>query len=305
MVTYVLRRLLQSGISILAIVVIVFFLARLTGNPADLYLPVDALEQARVEFAERYGFNDPVIVQFGRFLQNLARGDLGDSIRLGIPALDAVAQALPTTLMLAGIVIPLALLISIVIGSRAALKPGGFFDRIASGLALASASVPSFWLGIVAILIFAVQLRWLPSSGTGTVSHWIMPVGVLVVAPVGILVQIVRGSMITALASPYVKTALAKGLGRTRILFVHCVRNAMIPVITVASDLSIGILNGAVIVEVIFGISGVGRLLLDSVIYRDYALLQAIVIITAVMVFIVTALTDVIYALLDPRIRNV
>lgn len=305
MIRFVALRMAQGLISIAIVVALVFFLARLTGDPADLYVPVDAIEQVRIDFAERNGFNDPIGEQFLRFVQGMLMGDLGKSLRLNIPAMEAIGQALPTTLMLAGIVIPISLFLAVVIGTRAAFRPGGAFDRMATALALASASIPSFWLGIVGILIFAVNLQWLPSSGSGSLSNWVLPVMTLVVRPTGILVQIVRTAMINALSAPYVKTAQAKGMSDFNIILKHCLRNAMIPVITVTSDLSLDLLNGAIIVEIIFGISGIGRLLLDSIMYRDYGLLQAIIIVTAGMVFFITAITDMIYAYLDPRIRNV
>lgn len=303
MLSFVVKRMTQSVISIAVIVVTVFFIARLTGNPADLYLPVDALESARAEFSALHGFDDPLRVQFMRFLTDLLHGDLGQSLRLNMPATEAVMLALPTTLMLGALVIPISFVLAVIIGAQAALNPRGLFDTFASGLALTAASIPEFWVAIVGILILAVTLNWLPSSGTGTPLHWILPVLVLTVRPLGILVQVVRGALVSALGAAYVKTAIAKGASAKRVLFVHCVRNAMVPVVTVASDLALNILNGAVIVEIIFGFPGIGRLMLDAVLYRDYALLQAIVIVTAFLVFIVTAITDILYAVLDPRVK--
>ncbi|SDN42402.1 ABC transporter permease [Ensifer sp. YR511] len=305
MLSFITKRVLQSLVSIAFMVVTVFFLARLTGSPADLYLPVDALESARQEFSALHGFDDPLGTQFLRFLEDLLHGDLGQSLRLNMPATEAVLLALPTTLTLAAIAIPVSLVLSIILGAAAALKPGGIFDRVASALALTAASIPEFWVAIVGIVVLAVSLHWLPSSGFGTPAHWILPVAVLTVRPLGILVQVVRGALVSALGSAYVKTAIAKGAGPARILFVHCVRNAMVPIVTVASDLALNILNGAVIVEIIFGFPGIGRLMLDAVLYRDYALLQALVLTTAILVFAVTALTDILYAIVDPRVENV
>jgi peptide/nickel transport system permease protein len=302
--SFIARRSLQSLISLAGLVIAVFFLARLTGDPANLYLPLDASVEARQEFRDKYGFSDPLIVQFGRFLGDLASGDLGASIRKSRPALEVVLEAMPTTLKLAGITMGLALALAIVIGSLAAYRPGGVFDRVASVLSLLGASAPDFWIAISGIILFAVTLHWLPTSGMGPPIYWIMPIGVLLVRPFGLLVQVVRGAMIGALSSAYVKTARAKGVGEERVIFIHALRNSMLAVITVASDQAAGLLNGAVIVETVFGFPGVGKLMIDAIIQRDFALVQAAIIVTAAAIFILNIVVDIAYALLDPRIRH-
>jgi peptide/nickel transport system permease protein len=303
MIDYVLRRSLHSAISLIALIVVVFFLARLTGNPADLYLPIDTAADAKERFMEAHGLNDPVIVQFGHFVYGLLHLDLGDSIRLGRPALDAALEAFPTTLKLALFSMTLAVLIAIVIGALAAWRPNSAFDRLATIFSLAGASLPSFWVALVGVLIFAVNLRLLPTSGTGSIRQWILPVAVLFLRPCGLLVQVVRGSMIDALSSAYVKTARAKGTATRSIIFIHALRNALLPVITVAADEAAGIINGAVIVETIFAFPGIGRLLIDSIVNRDFAVIQATIMITAAAIFALNVLIDIGYALLDPRIR--
>jgi peptide/nickel transport system permease protein len=302
--SFILRRSTQSLISLAGLVVAVFFLARLTGDPTNLYLPIDASLEARDAFRERYGFDDPLIVQFGRFLGDLAAGNLGESIRQSRPALEVVLEAFPTTLKLAGITMGLALVLAIVIGSLAAYHQGGVFDRVASVISLLGASAPDFWLAISGIILFAVTLGWLPTSGMGPPIYWVLPIAVLLVRPFGLLVQVVRGAMIGALSSPYVKTARAKGVGEERVIFVHALRNSMLPVITVASDLAAGLVNGAVIVETVFGFPGVGKLMIDAIIQRDFALIQASIIVTAAAIFILNILVDIAYAMLDPRIRH-
>jgi peptide/nickel transport system permease protein len=301
---YLTQRTLYSLIALVGLIVLVFFMARLTGDPTNLYLPIDASLEARQEFAENHGFNDPVLQQFGRFLSGLANFDLGTSIRKDRPALQVVLEAFPTTLSLAGVTMVLAISLSIVVGSLAAYRPGGLFDRFSSMTSLTAASAPDFWLAIVAILLFAVTLGWLPTSGTGTFWHWIMPIGILLIRPFGLLVQVVRGAMLTALSSPYVKTARAKGVRERSVIFVHALRNSMLPVITVAGDLATGIVNGAVIVETVFGWPGVGKLMIDAVIQRDFAIVQATVLVTAVAIFLMNILIDIGYALLDPRLRQ-
>ena len=301
---YLVRRLVHSVLSLIGLVILVFFLARLTGNPADLYLPVDAPESVRQQFIELHGLDDPTHVQFGRFLADLVQFDFGRSLYLGRPALDVVLDAIPTTLMLAGISMGLALFISIVVGSLAAWKPQSVFDRLASMISLISASIPNFWLAIVGVLFFALWLRWVPTSGTGTIVQWFLPVMVLFIRPCGLIVQVVRGSMVGALSSAYVKTAIAKGVGSRAIIFVHALRNAMLPVITVAGDQAAGIINGAVIVETIFGFPGIGKLMIEAIYNRDFAVIQAAVMVTAVAIFVMNIVIDLAYALLDPRIRH-
>jgi peptide/nickel transport system permease protein len=302
--SFIARRSAQSLVALVGLVVAVFFLARLTGDPTNLYLPIDASVEAREEFRAKHGFDDPLVVQFGRFLGDLGAGDLGESIRKSRPALEVVLEAMPTTLKLAGITMGLALVLAIVIGSLAAYRPGGPFDRIASVISLLGASAPDFWIAISGIILFAVTLNWLPTSGMGPPIYWVMPIAVLLVRPFGLLVQVVRGAMIGALSSAYVKTARAKGVGEERVIFVHALRNSMLAVITVASDQAAGLVNGAVIVETVFGFPGVGKLMIDAIIQRDFALIQASIIVTAIAIFILNILVDIAYAMLDPRIRH-
>jgi peptide/nickel transport system permease protein len=300
---YLTRRTLSSFVSLAGLIVLVFFLARLTGDPTNLYLPLDASLEARAEFAEKHGFNDPLLVQFGRFLEGLARFDLGESVRKARPAIEVVLEAFPTTLKLAAITMTAAVGLAVVVGALAAYRPGGPFDRIASVISLAGASAPDFWIAITGILVFAVMLGWLPTSGTGTPWHWVMPIVVLLIRPFGLLVQVVRGAMIGALSSAYVKTARAKGVRERSVIFVHALRNATLPVITVAGDQAAGIVNGAVIVESVFGFPGVGKLMIDAITQRDFAIIQAAILVTAIAIFVMNILIDIAYAVLDPRIR--
>jgi peptide/nickel transport system permease protein len=304
MAHYLGRRTLHSAISLIGLIVLVFVLVRLTGDPTNLYLPVDASLEARAAFSAKHGFDDPIIQQFGRFLADLTRFDLGDSLRMARPALDVVLEAFPTTLMLAGFTMLFALTLAVVVGALAAYRPGGPFDRIGSVLSLAGASAPDFWVAITGILVFAVALGWLPTSGTGTPWHWIMPLTVLLIRPFGLLVQVVRGAMISALSSAYVKTARAKGVRERSVIFVHALRNATLPVITVAGDQTVGIINGAVIVETVFGFPGVGKLMIDAITQRDFAVVQAAILVTAMAIFLMNIAIDLAYAVLDPRIRH-
>ena len=297
------KRTLRSIGSLVGLIVLVFFLARLTGDPSALYLPIDASPEAKHDFAVQHGLDRPVIEQFTKFASGLLHLDFGQSLQQSRPAIEVVLDAFPTTLLLAVFSMFIAVGAAIIIGSLGASRPGGMFDRFANTLALLGSSTPNFWIAIVGVLVFAVWLRLLPTSGTGSVAHWILPVAVLALRPLGLIAQVIRGAMINALSSAYTKTAQAKGAGQKRIIFVHALRNAMLPVITVAGDQAAGMLNGAVIVETVFGFPGVGRLLIDSITYRDFSVLQATVLITAVSILLMNSVIDFAYALLDPRIR--
>ncbi|MBB3149500.1 peptide/nickel transport system permease protein [Phyllobacterium trifolii] len=301
--TYIVNRMVYSAISMVGLIILVFFLARLTGNPAELYLPVDATPELRAAFSQVNGLDQPVLVQFWRFLVTLLHLDFGNSLRLERPALQLVLTAFPTTLILAFSAMALALVVAIVAGALAACAPNGILDRLVNVVSLSSASLPNFWLALVSILVFAVWLKWVPTSGTGTLAHWILPIMVLFARPCGLLAQVVRGSMIDALSSAYVKTARSKGVRSRSIIFVHALRNAMLPVITVAGDQMSGMINGAVVVEVIFGFPGIGKLMMDSIQYRDFAVIQCGVIITAAAIFLMNVLIDFAYVALNPRIR--
>ncbi|MGF9564580.1 ABC transporter permease [Neorhizobium sp. JUb45] len=303
MKSFIGKRAIASGVSLVVLVVIVFFLSRLTGDPTNLYLPIDATQEMRDQFRQMHGFNDPLIVQFGRYVMDLVQGKFGNSLRQARPAMDVVLEAFTWTLWLAVITMVLVTIAAIVIGSLAAFRVGGVFDRIATFFSLIGAAAPDFWVAIVAIVIFAVNLHVLPTSGTGSVWHWVLPVGVLFIRPFGLILQVVRGSMISVLSSAYVKTARAKGVQSRSIIFVHGLRNAMLPVITVIGDQAAAILNGAVVVETVFGFPGIGKLMIDSILLRDFAVVLAVIMVSALAIFIMNLLIDLAYALLDPRIR--
>ncbi len=303
MTSFLGKRAVASAISLVGLIILVFFLSRLTGDPTNLYLPVDASLESRERFREINGLNDPLIMQFFRYMGDLIQLDFGMSIRRAEPALGAVLRAFVWTLQLAAITMTLVTFAAIVLGSLAAFHVGGFFDRIATFFSLIGASAPDFWVAIVGIVLFSVTLGWVPTSGTGSLWHWILPIAVLFIRPFGLILQVVRGSMITALSSAYVKTARAKGVKNRPIIFIHALRNAMLPVITVIGDQAAALLNGAVVVETIFGFPGVGKLMIDSILQRDFTVVLAAIFVTAVAIFIMNLLIDILYAVLDPRIR--
>jgi peptide/nickel transport system permease protein len=297
------RRVVSSIIPLLAVLLGVFFLARLTGDPADLYLPLSASDEQRAEFKVRNGLDQPVLTQFGDYVADITRLDFGDSLRTAEPAADAALRAFPATLQLASVTMLLAVAMSVLLGSLAAYRPGSLADRAVSYLSITAASVPDFWFAIVGVLIFAVKLGWVPTSGTASGAAWILPVLTLLIRPLGVLVQVIRGAMVTALSAPYVKVARSKGASERRVVFGHALRNAASPALTVAGDLAVQLINGAVVVETIFGWPGIGKLMIDSILQRDFAVLQAAVLLTAVSIFVLNVLIDVGYSLLDPRVR--
>lgn len=303
MLGYIGRRASHSVISVIGLLTLVFFLTRLTGDPSALYLPLDSSLEARQAFARLNGLDQPIYVQFFQYLQNLLSLDFGQSLRQNRSAIEVALEAFPATLKLAAVAMTLSIALAIVVGALAAARPGSLFDRIAGLVSLAGASTPDFWIAIVGILVFAVGLGVLPTSGTGSGFHWVMPIFVLMLRPFGLLVQVVRGTMISALASPFIKTAHAKGMKRRKIIFGHALRNSLLPVITVAGDLATGLINGAVVVETIFGWPGIGKLMIDSIIQRDFAVVQSTILVTAIAIFIVNIAIDLLYAVLDPRIR--
>ena len=295
--------MLHSVIAMVSLIILVFFLSRMTGDPAMLYLPENATRDTVQQFRELHGFDDPVVVQFARYLGDIVHLDFGYSIRRDMPAMEAVLQAYPWTLRLVGITVLLAMLIAMTLGPLAAYRPGSPFDRAASVLSLAAASTPDFWIAIIGILVLAVEFGLLPTSGVGGPAYWILPVGVLMFKITGTTTQVVRGSMISTLAAPYIKAARGKGMQEKRIVFIHALRNSVISAITVAGDQIRGLINGAVVVETVFGWPGIGKLMIEAITQRDFAVLQACVLATAAAIFLLNVVIDIIYALLDPRIR--
>ncbi|GAA1244798.1 ABC transporter permease subunit [Janibacter melonis] len=305
MLRFLRRRSLTSVLPLVVVLLGVFVLARLTGDPSALYLPESATPAQRAEFAAANGFDDPIHVQMLDYLKGVVQLDLGQSLRTGEDAGTMALRAFPATLQLAGATMLIAIVLAIVIGSWAAYRPNSIGDRIASTLSMIAASVPDFWLAIMGVWIFAVVLGILPTSGVDYgMASWVLPVAVLVVRPLGVLTQVVRGAMVSALSAPYVRLARSKGASDTRVVTHHALRNAAAPALTVAGDLTVGLVNGAVVVETIFGWPGIGKLMIDSIVGRDFAALQAAVLLTAVAIFVLNIVIDIGYALLDSRVRE-
>ncbi|CDZ38444.1 ABC transporter permease [Neorhizobium galegae] len=301
--TYFLKRAAFAALALAALMTSAFFLVRLTGDPVNLYLPIDASDAARETMRLRLGLDRSLLAQFFDWAWDILRLDFGTSLWHNRPAMDVVLEALPNTLALGAIALALAFAAAIVMGSIAAVNAGGWIDRGVNVLSQAAASVPDFWLGLMGVLLFAVTFRILPTSGFGGPIYWVLPVACLFARPFGTLVQIVRGSMIEALNATFVRTARAKGARDGRITFVHALRNALLPAVTVTGDLAAQFAGGGGVVEVVFGFPGIGKLLIDGILKRDFAIVQASIFAVAVVIFVINILVDMLYASIDPRVR--
>lgn len=305
MITFLRKRIVSSAIPLVVVVLGVFVLARLTGDPVNLYLPLSATAEQRAEFAAAHGFDQSILAQLWDYLGLVVRLDFGESLRTGQSAGEMVLTAYPATLQLAAVTMLIAIVGAVLIGSLAAYRPNSLADRTSSFLSMTAASIPDFWFAIMGVLVFGVSLGILPTSGVdGGFEVWVLPVATLLIRPFGVLVQVVRGAMVGALSAPYVKVARSKGASEKRVVFGHPLRNATTPVLTVAGDLTIGLVNGAVVVETIFGWPGIGKLMIDSILQRDFAVLQAAVLLTAVTIFVLNIVIDICYALIDARVRQ-
>jgi len=300
---YVLQRLLQGLVLLVMVGSIVFFLGRLTGNPVDLILPEDAEEIDRIALIEALGLDGPVHEQFGIFIANALRGDLGMSIRHRKPAVDVFFSRLPNTLKIVPGAMALALILAIPLGIVSAMRRGGTIDRISGGIAVLGIATPNFWLGILLIYIFSVKLGWLPSARMGGWDHYILPTFTLGTFLVAGYMRLIRSSMLEVLDSEFVKLARIKGMSETVVVWKHCLRNALIPVLTLWGVFLGNLVTGAIVTETVFAWPGVGRLTYESVLFRDYPLLQAVIILDAVLILSINLVVDILYAYVDPRIR--
>jgi peptide/nickel transport system permease protein len=300
---YILRRLLQGAMLLVVLAFIVFALARLSGNPADLLLREDATQEDRAHLMKALGLDRPVHEQLAIFLAGAARGDLGESIRYRRPAAEIFFERLPNTLALVPLALAGALVLAVPLGVLAAVRRGTVIDRVASGFAVLGIATPSFLLGIVLIYVFSIQLGWLPSARMGGPAHYVLPALTLGAFLVAGMMRLVRSSVLEVLDSEFVKLARIKGVVEWVVLWKHCLRNALIPVVTLFGVFFALLVTGAIVTETVFAWPGVGRLTYEAVIFRDYPLLQAVILLKAVIVLGVNLAVDILYAYLDPRVR--
>jgi ABC-type dipeptide/oligopeptide/nickel transport system permease component len=300
---FVVQRLLLAILVVFGVSIVTFFLTFLSGDPAVLMLPPDASAEQITRFRRDWGFDDPIIVQYGRFLGRAIQGDLGTSLRHGTPALPLIAERLPATFQLTVTAMLVAIALAIPLGVISATHRGSPVDLLTMTVALVGQAVPNFWLSIMAILLFAVTLGWLPTSGRGSWLHVVMPAGVLAIGLMALLTRLARSTMLEVLSEDYVRTARAKGLREWAVLSRHALRNALIPLVTVIG-LQFGyILGGAVVIETVFTWPGVGLFTIQAITNRDYPVVQAAVLILSSAVVLINLLVDLLYGLLDPRIR--
>lgn len=304
MTRYLLGRLVYSIFVLWGAVTIVFVTVRVVpGDPAQLMVGAQGTRQDVATLRHRFGLDEPLPVQYGRYLGQAARLNFGESLRLEEPAVGAVVQRLPATAVLAGSAMLLAVAVSLPLGIFAAIYRRSPVDHVVSIVSLLGQSVPNFWLGIMFILIFARELRWLPSAGTGGLEHLVLPAVTLALLLIGVLTRLVRSGLLEVVHEDYIRSAYAKGLAVRAVITRHALPNALIPVVTVAG-LQLGhLLAGAVIVETVFAWAGVGRLLVDAISNRDYPVVQAAVLFITAGFIMVNLLVDLSYAYLDPRIR--
>jgi peptide/nickel transport system permease protein len=301
---YILKRIWHGAIVILGVTVIVFVVTRMVGDPVKVMLPLEATLEQRAAFEKQLGLDQPIIVQFGDFLLDLAHLDFGDSLWQHRPAMEIVFEKLPLTMALAFMGIGLAFLLAIPLGIIAALRPGGITDRVTVFFSLIGLSVPQFWLGLLLIVVFAVKLHWLPTSGIATPAHVIMPAVTLALPALARLVMIIRSAMIDELNEQYIQTGHAKGMPFIRVVGVHALRNAGLPVITLCGwELIRAIAGYSVVVETVFAWPGLGLTAIQAIEREDLILLQAIVFTVAITVVLINIAMDVVYTIIDPRLK--
>jgi len=303
MVGMIFKKVFHLALVIFAVSTFVFWFLRISGDPVALLMPMDAQKQEIEQMRKSMGLDDPQYIQYLRFLKNLGKGDLGNSFHYKQPAMKLLVERIPATLQLTFSAMLFAIVIGIPLGIVSAVKQGTALDTFCVGLATIGQSVPLFWLGLMLMLVFSVSLGILPTSGRGTFKQLILPSITLGALPMAAIVRLLRASMLTALHMDYVTAARAKGVREFWVVVKHAFRNAAIPVVTFIG-IQLGMLfGGAVVTEMIFAWPGVGRLVVMAIYNRDYPLVQATVIFLSTMFVIVNFVVDVLYSLLDPRVR--
>jgi peptide/nickel transport system permease protein len=301
---YIARRVLQSLLSIWVMTLIVFTLARFSGNPLDMMLPLEAGPEEYERVSKHWGLDQPLHTQYFIFLSKAVRGDFGNSWKWhGESAMGLVAQRLPATLQLAGVALGVSLVIALPIGVMAAVMKGSGWDTAAKIIALLGQSLPAFWLGIVLMWIFAVHLGWFPASGRGGIEYMVLPAITLGWFQVAAIMRLVRSSMLDVLDSEFVKLTRIKGLAEWKVVWKHCLRNAAIAPLTYFAIIVGLLVTGSVVTESVFSWPGTGLLVVDAVRARDFQVVQAAVIVFAGIFILTNLMVDILYAYLDPRIR--
>jgi peptide/nickel transport system permease protein len=301
---YVVSRLAQTVLVVALALTAVFFMVRLAGDPVLLFLPMDIQAKDVDEFRERLGFNDPLLTQYGRFVAGAVRGDFGESLRYKQDAFGLVLERLPATLGLAGAALALTFCLAVPIGVISAVRRGSVLDFLGMGLAVLGQAIPGFWLGLMLIYVFSVRLGWLPTGGTGGLAHLVMPCVVLAAFYAARMARLTRSSVLDILNEEFVLTARAKGLAELVVIGKHALKNAAIPIVTLAGLETAQLLGGAVIAETIFAWPGVGRLTVQALLNRDFPVVLAAVFVISTTYTLVNLGVDLLYGWLDPRTRR-
>jgi len=300
---YFVSKLFQSLLLLFGVLFLVFMMVRVTGDPATLMLSREATPTQIEEFREEMGFNDPVLVQFKRFMAGAVKGDFGNSLHFKTAALPLVLERLPATVQLASVGLLMAIFIGIPIGLVGGFNPGSVVDSIGRLLALIGQSVPNFWLGLMMILYLGVRLGWFPTFGRDQWNSVIMPAFVLGLPVMGQLVRLTRSAVLEIRGEDFIRTAHSKGLEPRTIYLKHVLRNVAIPLVSVIGVQFGYMLGGSIYIEAIFSWPGMGGLLEQSIGWRDFPLVQAIAVFTSLIVLLLNLLTDMAYSIIDPRIR--
>jgi peptide/nickel transport system permease protein len=284
--------------------VIVFLLGRLSGDPVSMLLSQYSTEEDRVRITEQLGLNKPVLEQYGIFIFNALKGDLGKSVAGdNRPALTLILERFPASLKLALVALIISILIGIPLGVLSAVKRGSFLDAFARLLALLGQSLPAFWLGIVLMYFFSVKLRLLPTSGYGGIRHFILPAATMGLFTVAAVTRLTRSSMLEVLDSEYIKLARIKGVSEVIVIWKHALRNSLMPVITFMGTFFATMITGAVVIETVFSWPGIGRLAYESILNRDFPVMQGVILFMTTLYILANLIVDILYAWIDPRIR--
>jgi ABC-type dipeptide/oligopeptide/nickel transport system permease component len=297
-------RVLQAIFTLWVVSVVVFFSARITGTPDLALMPPDALPKDREAFKQAYGLDQPLIVQYGRWLSRALQGDLGKGIQHRLPVVELIAPRLINSIKLAAVGMGMAVLLAVPLGVMAAVKRGQIWDRIAMGIGLGGQALPSFWLALMLVLVFSVRLKWLPATGSGTWQHYILPgftLGWFITAGA---TRLVRSSMLEVLDTEFVKLARSKGVAEAWVIWKHALRNALIPVVTFIGFMFGVIIASSITTETVFVWPGIGRLVFEALLARDFPVIQGIVLIWSAIIIFLNLLVDLAYGFLDPRIRS-
>ncbi len=303
MVSFFLHRLKLALITVFGVTLLVFIAARLSGDVVYTLVDASAGQEEIDKMRRQLDLDKPVWLQYISYVGHVARGDFGRSIRYQRPVVEVIAERIPKTVQLGLAAFAVAVSLGISLGILAARTRGSLIDRAARTLAVLAQSMPHFWIGIMAILIFAVILRWLPTSGSGTWQHLVMPALTLATFPMAAIMRITRSSMLETLDAEYVKFLRVKGLAERLIVWKHALRNALIPVVALSGIQLGNLLGGAVIVETVFSWPGLGNLMVESIVSRDYPVIQSGVLMIAVFLITLNFLVDLVFGVIDPRIR--